>query len=111
MSRISDLGFIPIEELGNVRATKLRELEEKVFPTCPSVERRADQAFVMDFFDGIFLELQKRAQANMADYLRKNPALKQEAREARKTESETKTQESYQERVKRGRAIAMGKQD
>lgn len=110
MSAFDALGFVPIEEVNNVRVTKLRELEEKLLPHCPTIERRADHAFIMDFFEGIFLEMQKRARGNVEDYIKRNPQVKKEQRDARKAESTQRTMMSAEDRVKLGRAIALGQQ-
>lgn len=102
-NKYDQLGFVSLDEIQNVFTTKLDEIEKKIFPSCPSTERRSDQVFIMTALDGIRQELMKRAKSNLEHYLENNPQVKQEKRQTRAEEAETRNREAHDKRVSMGR--------
>jgi hypothetical protein len=104
MNQYDSMGFVTVDEITNVFTEAMRELEAKIFPSCPSVERRSDQAYLMTFFDDIRLKLQSRARENLQSYLENAPQVKQAAREEKAAGQKDKSRLAYEDRIKTGRA-------
>lgn len=102
-NKYEQMGFVTMDEIQNVFTTKLTELEQTVFTSCPSVERRSDQVYLMSFFDGIRQILMSRARGNLEHYLKTSPSVKAEERKTRADEAQDKNRQGYEDRVRLGR--------
>jgi len=105
-NKYDSMGFVSLEDLTNVFTMKQDEMSSKIFPHLVHVEARCERAMIQDFFDTIRLELQKRAKGNLDAYLRLNPAVKKEERQAKADEAADKNKAAYESRIKMGRSIA-----
>ncbi len=106
--KYDQLGFVSVEEIQNVFTTMKTELVQKILPFCPTIEARSDIGIVVEFFDAIRATLMMRARDNVQDYIRKNPAVKQAEREKQADDSATHTRQTFEDRIRRGRAVALG---
>lgn len=101
--RFSQMGFVSLDEIQNVFTQKLSDVEQQLFRDCPTLERRADQAYIMTWLDGVRQELMKRAKGNLTHYLENNPKVKQAERASREQEAAAKNKNAYDDRVRLGR--------
>lgn len=103
MSAIDQLGFVTLDEIQDAVTYEMDVITQDIRVNgMPSNER-----VLMEWVDGIRLQLLKRARSNLSDYLHNNPHVRQEMREDRELKDTTDAHKDYLERVKKNRDRAM----
>lgn len=109
--KYEQLGFVTIDEIQNVFTEQKTKLMQKILPYCPTIEARGDIQYVLDEFDATRALIVKRARDNVKEYLRNNPHVKQAERQEQAEKSAATTRQTYEDRIRIGRAVALGRGD
>lgn len=109
MSAIDDLGFVTSDELHNKFCEFMADIEDDFKRNGVPMDHR----IIIESIDRFRAKLLSRARDNIKDYILKNPDLRQEIRQARRENEmeNSSAKQKWDDRVKKGRAIALGQQD
>lgn len=101
-SPYDDLGFVPLDEVQNVFVSEFANIEEDIrkngIPT--------DHKIFIEYLDAIRLRLLQKARFNLMEYIKKNPEVRREMREA-KAVGDKVEDKSWKDRVKANREAAI----
>jgi hypothetical protein len=101
LTSANEFGFVTIHEIQNIFISHLREMEMDMrvnrVPANPKV--------IFDWVDEIRAEIISKARINVEEYLRQNPDLKKDAREAKLKNTDSDLRKSWQERVQKRRTM------
>ncbi len=101
MNIFDGVGFIGLEDFNNVMTSEADELERDIrkngMPAAPGL--------LFDMIDNIRLKVNARAKHNLDAYLKANPTIKKDVREAKDKTVVEDNKKTWQERVQKSRQM------
>jgi hypothetical protein len=102
-SAIDQMGFVTIDEVQDAFVYEMNVIQQDLAVNGIP----ANEKIIIEWIDGIRLQVLKRAQSNLQAYIQNNPHVRQEIREERELKDVGDARLEYLDRVKKNRERAM----